>query len=122
MPIRTSEDIVIVRQAVRRKAVALGFGLVDQTKMVTASSELARNTLDYGGGGTAQLERWKTGRGRACALTFEDRAPALPISILPSRTATPREMAWGWVWAAPSGSPTNSRSGRNRVKERESPS
>ena len=52
----SSEDIVIVRQAVRKKAVALGFGLVDQTKFVTAASELARNTLDYGGGGTVQIE------------------------------------------------------------------
>ena len=56
MELRSSEDIVLVRQAVRRKAVALGFGLVDQTKVVTASSELARNTLDYGGGGTVRLE------------------------------------------------------------------
>ena len=56
MELRSSEDIVVVRQAVRKKAVALGFGLVDQTKVVTASSELARNMLDYGGGGTVQLE------------------------------------------------------------------
>jgi serine/threonine-protein kinase RsbT len=49
--IRTSQDVVSVRQAVRRCAVELGFNLVDQTKIVTASSELARNTLDYGGGG-----------------------------------------------------------------------
>ena len=55
MEIRASDDIVIVRQAVRKKSVALGFGLVDQTKFVTASSELARNTLDYGGGGTVQI-------------------------------------------------------------------
>ena len=48
MHLRSSEDVVIVRQAVRKKAVALGCGLVDQTKCVTASSELARNTLDYG--------------------------------------------------------------------------
>ena len=51
LAVETSEDIVKVRQAVRKKAVELGFGLVDQTKIVTASSELARNTLDYGGGG-----------------------------------------------------------------------
>ena len=47
--IRSSEDVVSVRQAVRRCAVEIGFNLVDQTKIVTASSELARNTLDYGG-------------------------------------------------------------------------
>ena len=56
MEIRSSEDVVTVRQAVRRKAVSLGFGLVDQTKVVTASSELARNTLDHGGGGTVHVE------------------------------------------------------------------
>ncbi len=55
MPLRTSEDIVLVRQAVRNRAVTLGFGLVDQTKIVTASSELARNTLDYGAGGTVEV-------------------------------------------------------------------
>ena len=51
LPIRTSEDVVRVRQITRERAVAQGFSLVDQTKIVTAASELARNTLDYGGGG-----------------------------------------------------------------------
>ena len=51
IPIRTTEDIVKVRQVVRIKAAEIGLGLVDQTKIVTAASELARNTLDYGGGG-----------------------------------------------------------------------
>ena len=52
LPVQTSEDIVKVRQAVRSWAVELGFNLVDQTKIVTAASELARNTVIYGGGGT----------------------------------------------------------------------
>jgi serine/threonine-protein kinase RsbT len=78
MPIRSSEDIVIVRQAVRKKALALGFGLIDQTKFVTASSELARNTLDYGGGGTAQLDTVQNDRKSGLRLTFEDRGPGIP--------------------------------------------
>ena len=59
MPIRTSEDIVLVRQEVRKSAMEQGFGLVDQTKIVTAASELARNTIDHGGGGTVRLEALK---------------------------------------------------------------
>ena len=77
MPIRSPEDIVTVRQAVRRKAVTLGFGLVDQTKVVTASSELARNTLDYGGGGTVQLEVLEVDRKSGLRLVFEDQGPGI---------------------------------------------
>ena len=55
-------DVVLVRQAVRKWAIELGFSLVDQTKMITAASELARNTLDYGGGGTVRLEIVEDGR------------------------------------------------------------
>jgi serine/threonine-protein kinase RsbT len=78
MQIRTSDDIVLVRQAVRKKSIALGFGLVDQTKVVTASSELARNTLDYGGGGTALLELIENGTRSGLKLTFEDQGPGIP--------------------------------------------
>lgn len=78
MPIRSSGDVVLVRQAVRQFAVEIGFGLVDQTKIVTAASELARNTLDYGGGGTITLETLQeTGR-RGLKLTFEDQGPGIP--------------------------------------------
>lgn len=77
MPIRTSEDIVQVRQAVRRSAVSLGFGLVDQTKIVTASSELARNTLDHGGGGTAQIEVVQNDTRTGLRLVFEDQGPGI---------------------------------------------
>ena len=76
--IRTSDDVVIARQAVRKKAIALGFGLVDQTKFVTASSELARNTLDYGGGGAVRLEIVEEGRRSGLRLTFTDRGPGIP--------------------------------------------
>ena len=77
MEIRTSEDVVAVRQAVRRKAVSLGFGLVDQTKVVTASSELARNALDHGGGGFAHLEILENERRSGLRLVFEDQGPGI---------------------------------------------
>jgi len=76
-PIRTSEDVVIVRQAVRTHAVALGFSLVDQTKLVTASSELARNTLDYGGGGAAQLEVIQNEQHAGLRVVFDDQGPGI---------------------------------------------
>ena len=78
MPVRTAADVVLVRQAVRAWAVAQGLGLVDQTKIVTAASELARNTLDYGGGGTVRLEALQEGTRRGLRLTFEDRGPGIP--------------------------------------------
>jgi len=76
-PIRSSEDVVIVRQAVRRESVSLGFGLVDQTKLVTASSELARNTLDHGGGGSAQLEVIQNEQRAGLRVVFEDQGPGI---------------------------------------------
>lgn len=78
LEIQSSGDVVLVRQAVRQLAVEIGFGLVDQTKIVTAASELARNTLDYGGGGTAKLETLEEGKRRGIKLTFEDRGPGIP--------------------------------------------
>ena len=75
--IRASEDVVLVRQAVRRWAVELGFNLVDQTKIVTASSELARNTLEYGGGGFARLEILQNGTRSGLRITFEDEGPGI---------------------------------------------
>jgi serine/threonine-protein kinase RsbT len=76
-PLRSSEDIVIVRQLVRALATKLGFSLVDQTKIVTAASELARNTVDYGGGGTVRLETVTDGRRQGLRLTFEDKGPGI---------------------------------------------
>ena len=76
--IRDSDDVVRVRQAVRKKSIALGFGLVDQTKVVTASSELARNTLDHGGGGAAHLELVENGTRSGLRLTFEDQGQGIP--------------------------------------------
>jgi serine/threonine-protein kinase RsbT len=77
LPIRVSEDIVKVRQAVRARAVAIGLSLVDQTKIVTAASELARNTLDYGGGGTVRIEELRDGLRRGLRLVFEDQGPGI---------------------------------------------
>src|SRR5262247_1337401 len=78
MPIRSSEDVVRVRQVAREWAVAQGLSLVDQTKIVTAASELARNTLDYGGGGTVRFEAVNKESRRGLRLTFEDRGPGIP--------------------------------------------
>ncbi|MCX6046762.1 MAG: anti-sigma regulatory factor [Chloroflexi bacterium] len=77
MPIRSSEDVVRVRQMVRQWAVTLGFSLVDQTKIVTAASELARNTLGYGGGGEVQLEIVQKGIRSGLRLTFIDQGPGI---------------------------------------------
>ncbi len=77
-PIQSSEDVVSVRQAVRQRAVELGFNLIDQTKIVTAASELGRNTLTHGGGGTARLEALTDGGRKGLRLTFEDRGPGIP--------------------------------------------
>jgi serine/threonine-protein kinase RsbT len=76
-PVRGSEDIVLVRQAVRAWAVELGFSLVDQTKIVTAASELARNTVVHGGGGTVELELVVQGARRGVRLTFRDHGPGI---------------------------------------------
>ncbi|CBN57410.1 putative anti-sigma regulatory factor,serine/threonine protein kinase [Kamptonema sp. PCC 6506] len=78
MSIKTAADVVLVRQAVRKLAVEQGLSLVDQTKIVTAASELARNTLDYGGGGQLQLETLQEGNRRGVRLTFEDKGPGIP--------------------------------------------
>jgi serine/threonine-protein kinase RsbT len=77
VPIAVDDDIVRVRQRVRDWAVSLGFSLVDQTKLVTAASELARNTLIYGKGGTLLLEAVHNDRKRGLRLTFEDRGPGI---------------------------------------------
>jgi serine/threonine-protein kinase RsbT len=75
--IRQSDDVVRVRQLTRTFAVEIGLSLVDQTKIITASSELARNTLDYGGGGEAIAELLEQGGRRGVRLTFEDNGPGI---------------------------------------------
>jgi serine/threonine-protein kinase RsbT len=78
MPIRSAQDLVLVRQAVRTWAAELKFSLVEQTKMVTAASELARNTLDYGKGGHVTLEMLQEGLRKGLRLAFEDKGPGIP--------------------------------------------
>lgn len=77
MPIRSGEDIVRIRQFVRQRAIEAGLGLVDQTKIVTAASELARNTLEYGGGGVVHIEALREPLRRGVRLTFEDQGPGI---------------------------------------------
>ena len=76
--IRTNADVVLVRQAVRAGTADVGFSLVDQTKVVTAASELARNALEHGGGGTCKIEVVADGVRRGLRLTFEDNGPGIP--------------------------------------------
>ena len=78
MELRSAADVVAVRQLVRTWAIEAGFSLVDQTKMVTAASELARNTVDYGGGGVARLELLTEGARRGLRVAFEDQGPGIP--------------------------------------------
>lgn len=78
LPIRTESDVVIVRQKVRAVSVDLKFSLVDQTKMVTAASELARNVLIYGGGGSVAIEVLLREYRSGLRLTFEDQGPGIP--------------------------------------------
>jgi serine/threonine-protein kinase RsbT len=78
LDIRQSDDVVRVRQLARTLAVESGLGLVDQTKIITAASELARNTLDYGGGGCVVACVVENGGRRGLQLTFEDHGPGIP--------------------------------------------
>jgi serine/threonine-protein kinase RsbT len=77
LPIRSQEDIVRVRKATRENAIAQGFSLVDQTKLVTAASELARNTLDYGNGGEVEITRMLDGARKGVRLMFSDQGPGI---------------------------------------------
>lgn len=77
LAVQTEEDVVRVRQVVRSCSVQLRFSLVDQTKIVTAASELARNTLVHGGGGIVEVEAVEQGGRRGLRLTFEDHGPGI---------------------------------------------
>jgi serine/threonine-protein kinase RsbT len=76
--VREQHDIVNVRQVVRSWSLSLGLGLVDLTKLVTAASEIARNTVEYGGGGTLQIEELRDGLRLGVRLVFEDQGPGIP--------------------------------------------
>ena len=77
LPIRSSEDVVVVRRVVREMSIAAGFSLVEQTKMVTAASELARNVLHHGGGGLARMERLNGPERRGVRIEFVDEGPGI---------------------------------------------
>ena len=77
LELRLETDVVLVRQAVRTSSVQQGFTLVDQTKMVTAASEIARNTVKHGGGGTVRIEAVVEGARKGLRLVFEDRGPGI---------------------------------------------
>ena len=76
--LQNDHDIATSRQLVRRLAQELGFSLVDQTKLVTATSELARNTVKYGGGGDMRCERVQRGSEPGLRITFSDNGPGIP--------------------------------------------
>jgi len=78
LPIRSSEDIVVIRRVVREWSIASGFSLVEQTKLVTAASELARNALQHGGGGMALIERLNDDERRGVRIAFRDQGPGIP--------------------------------------------
>jgi len=78
LPLRSDEDIVRSRQLVRQWAVELSFSLVEQTKIITAASEIARNTVLHGGGGVMQVEALTDGARRGLRLIFQDKGPGIP--------------------------------------------
>ena len=77
LAVRSSEDVVNIRRAVRKLATDLGFSLVDQTKIVTAASELGRNTLEHGGGGELEIAEVTNGTRKGIRLTFSDKGPGI---------------------------------------------
>ena len=78
LPIQSSEDVVRIRAEVRNASIAAGFSLVDQTKFVTAASELARNMVIYGAGGEMQIELLESAGRRGVRLAFIDQGPGIP--------------------------------------------
>ena len=77
LPLRTSEDIVRMRQALRERSSSIGFSLVEQTKLITAASELGRNTVIHGGGGDVTVEQIAEGTRRGLRLVFADQGPGI---------------------------------------------
>src|SRR6478672_7131436 len=77
VPLHSDEDVVRLRKAVRECLVSLGFSLIEQTKMVTAASELARNTVGYGGGGESHVAKISDGSRRGVRLSFIDHGPGI---------------------------------------------
>lgn len=78
LPLHTDEHVVALRKLVRERAIGIKLSLVDQTKLITAASELARNTLKYGGGGDAQVCTLSNGMQQGLRLIFIDKGPGIP--------------------------------------------
>src|SRR4029077_309550 len=89
LDIHSDEDVGRIRQVTRQRAVDLGFSLVDQTKIVTAASELVGNTLIYGGGGVTRFEALHEGGRRGLRLTFEDKGPGIAAVARARRDGSP---------------------------------
>jgi serine/threonine-protein kinase RsbT len=85
IPIQNSSDVVMVRQRVRAWTIEMNFSLVEQTKIVTAASELGRNTLEHGGGGSLELGLLINGARRGLQLCFSDQGPGIPDVALALR-------------------------------------
>ena len=100
--LRSQEDVVILRQRVREKAVGMSFSLLDQTKIVTAASEIGRNAVIYGGGGEAIIEPSHNGSRGGIVRTVTDHVPGIPTSDNATRAALPTRSV---LWLAFSGTP-----------------
>lgn len=90
LALKSGEDVVRLRKSTREHAVAAGFSLVDQTKIVTAASELGRNTIQYGGGGEVEVRTVQNGARRGLQLRFSDRGPGIadiPLALTPGYTS-----------------------------------
>ena len=90
LPLHSDEDVVRLRKQVRDSMVAMGFGLIEQTKIITAASELARNTLRYGGGGEARIARVSDGARQGLELRFIDAGPGIddiPLALTDGYTS-----------------------------------
>lgn len=90
LPLRSDEDVVRLRKQVRDSMVAMGFSLIEQTKIITAASELARNTLRYGGGGEAHMLRVRDGARQGLELSFVDKGPGIediPLALTDGYTS-----------------------------------
>jgi len=78
LPVRTPDEVVLIRQAARKWALEVGFSIVDQTKIVTAASELARNAVIYGGGGVVSIHMVSNGGKKGIRMIFADKGPGIP--------------------------------------------
>lgn len=107
MPLKTESDIVMCRQMVRKLTQQLKFSLVDQTKMITAASELSRNTVVYGGGGKMRWDIVQNGIKTGVRLAFEDKGPGIPD----------RELALTDGWTSGSGMGVGLSGSRRLVNE-----